>query len=42
LTPKALAASFNACLATPAALKAKADALRFNLGDRVEVRIRIS
>ena len=38
LDAKALAASFNACLATPANLEAKAAALRFNLGDRVEVR----
>ena len=36
LDPQALAARFNACLATPENLKRKADALRFRVGQRVE------
>ena len=38
LDAKALAARFNACLATPENMKKKADALRFVVGDRVECK----
>lgn len=38
LDAKALAARFDACLATPENLKKKADALRFAVGDRVECK----
>ena len=38
LDAKALAARFDACLATPENLRKKADALRFAVGDRVECK----
>ena len=36
---EALAASFNGCVATPAALRAKREGLRFGVGDAVECRM---
>ena len=39
LDAKALAARFNACLATPENMQRKADAFRFRVGDAVECHL---